>query len=495
MYKNISKKNLKHSENYMKRETINLFIFRRDLRIDDNLALNQLIKKDPDTKILYLFIFNPDQIDPQINKYYSKNCVEFMIQCLNDLNNNLNDSLHYFHGKDIEILTRLLKIYQINSIGFNEDYTPFSIKRDKTIKSWCIEKNIDCITDQDYTLFSQKAILTDNNTPYEMFTPYYRKCLLNLINIPESTTLKHPLPPYKNKQLPGLIKNIDKFYNNESNNYLALKGGRENALLIIKNRINKGEFTNYEKLRNFPSLNKTTKLSAYIKFGCVSIREVYNSICKRYGVKHGLIRELFWREFYANITFSFPKVLKNQINPNLKNEAFKEKFNKIPWKYDEIKWRALIKAKTGYPLVDAGIKQLITTGWCHNRCRMVIASFASKDLFIPPNDFEKWFATQLIDYDPSSNSGGVQWAYSIGCDSQPYFRIFNPLLQGINYDKECKYIKQWLPELKNVKNEDIHDWPNKYKNYNVNYPQPIVNHSLQSAKNKNIIANSIRSNT
>lgn len=477
----------------MKKETINIFIFRRDLRINDNLALNNLYLKEPHTKILYLFIFNPTQIDPKLNKYYSKNCVEFMVQSLHDLNDNLNDSLHYFHGKDIEILNRLLNTFIINSIAFNEDYTPFAIKRDLELKNWCNSKKIDCISSQDYTIFPQKYILTNENKPYEIFTPFYKKCLVNVLNITSTLNAKYSLLPYKNKHLPGLIKNIDKYYNNEPNHSLLLKGGRQNALNIIKNRINKGEFTNYEKLRNFPSINKTTRLSPYIKFGCISIRELYHAIKLRYGVNHGLIRELFWREFYANITFNFPKILKGQLNPIYsENEAFKEKYNKIIWKYDENKWNALITAKTGFPFVDAGIKQLLTTGWCHNRCRMVIASFASKDLHLPPNDFEKWFATKLIDYDPSSNSGGVQWAYSIGCDSQPYFRIFNPLLQSVNFDKDCKYIKEWLPELKNVKNEDIHGWPDKYHLYNnINYPPPIINHALQTKKIKNIFKNII----
>jgi deoxyribodipyrimidine photo-lyase len=471
----------------MKRQTINIFIFRRDLRLIDNLALNKLHLKEPNTKILYLFIFNPNQIDPKINKYYSKNCVEFMIKSLHDLNNNLDDSLHYFHGKDIEILNRLLNIFTINSIAFNEDYTPFAINRDLKLKLWCESKKIDCISSQDYTIFPQQYILTDQNKPYEVFTPFYKKCLINIVNIPECLTNKNIIPPYKNKHLTGLIKNIDKYYNNDTNHLLLLQGGRENALNIIKNRINKGEFTNYEKYRNFPSMNKTTRLSPYIKFGCISIREVYHSIKKRYGVKHGLIRELFWREFYSNITFNFPKILNGQLDHiYVTNQAFKDKYNKILWKYDENKWIALTTARTGYPLVDAGIKQLLTTGWCHNRCRMVIASFVSKDLHVHPNDFEKWFATKLIDYDPSSNSGGVQWSYSIGVDSQPYFRIFNPLLQSLNFDKDCKYIKQWLPELKNVKNEDIHEWPDKYHLYSVNYPPPIVNHSIQSKKIKEI---------
>lgn len=473
----------KYTKKNMK-DIINVFIHRRDLRIIDNTALNSLIISDSNTKVLHIFIFNPIQIDKDKNKYFSKNTVEFLVQSLQDLNHELNDSLHCFYGTDQEVLNNILKICQINTIAFNIDYTPFAIKRDKLLTDWCKSKNINCIAEEDYTLFKMNQIQTDKNDTYEVFTPFYNKCLTKIQFINEIRTEKSEL--YKNKKLPGLIKNIEKYYFNEPNYRLSLKGGRKYALDIIKKKILVGYFNNYDTYRNFPSMDKTTKLSAYIKYGCISIREVYNACKKAYGIKHGLIRELIWREFYANIAYNFPRVLQKQVGSH-DNKAFKLKYDDIEWNYNKQHWLLFKQAKTGYPFVDAGIKQLLTTGWCHNRSRMVIAMFASKDLHIPPNELEKWFASNLIDYDPCSNSGGVQWAYGIGSDAQPYFRIFNPFLQSQKYDPECKYIKEWIPELRLLKNDIIHNWNEHYQqNMESKYPMPIVDHHIQSEKIKEL---------
>lgn len=454
---------------------ISLFIHRRDFRVVDNTALNKLINlKDPNSKIFHLFIFNSDQIDPLTNTYFSKNSVEFLVQSLESLNIQLLDGLHCFYGKDIEVLSQLIKDYMVSEIAFNLDYTPFARSRDENIIQWCKEKGIICITTEDYTLFPINSILTDEQKAYEVFTPFYNKCINNIFNIRSpADSLEYEI--YRDKQASGILKNIHKFYFNDPNPNLALKGGRPLALFILKNRIAKGEFKNYEKFRDYPSMNKTTKLSPYIKYGCVSIREVFLEIKRKYGVKHGLVRELLWREFYANIAYAFPKVLHGQIG--FKNQAFRDKYNNIAWKLDKRLWDAFVVGKTGYPMVDAGIRQLITTGWCHNRSRMIIAMFASKDLHFPLIDVERWFASKLIDYDPCSNSGGVQWAYGIGSDAQPYFRIFNPLTQGIKYDKDVKYILTYVPELKHVNVQDIHTWDISWKNYKVSYPKPIINHN------------------
>jgi deoxyribodipyrimidine photo-lyase len=471
----------------MKRENVNIFLHRRDLRVQDNTSLSKMINTDPLTKVLHVFIFNPQQIDPQENKYYSKNAVEFMVQSLQDLNQDLNDSLHCFHGTDKDVLTSLLKHCQVNMIGFNLDYTPFARKRDIDLLDWCHKKDIVCICEQDYTLLPITFVKTDKGDPYEVFTPFYNKCIANADEIPSPNGgFKYTI--YRNKQLPGIVKNVEKYYLNEPNYQLAVQGGRKHAMTIIKQRITKGYFANYDKYRDFPSVDKTTKLSAYLKFGCVSIREVFSAIRKRYGLGHGLIRELFWREFYANVAYHFPRVLKGQTD-STENQAFKEKYDAISWTYDHSHWMALITGKTGFPMVDAGVRQLLTTGWCHNRSRMIIAMFASKDLQLPPQLFEKWFATCLVDYDPCSNSGGVQWAYGIGSDAQPYFRIFNPFTQSVRYDPETTYIKQWIPELRNVPPEDILQWDRQYKTHtDKSYPPPIVNHSMVTKKIKAMFA-------
>lgn len=463
---------------------ISLFIHRRDFRIQDNSALSKL--QAANSNVFHLFIFNPDQIEQSKNSYYSKNSVEFLVQSLDDLNMQLSDGLHCFYGKDTEVLLKLIKSYRVIQIAFNLDYTPFARSRDEELIQWCKEKDIECITSEDYTLFPIKTIVTEEKKSYEVFTPFYNKCLINILSVePPANSIKHNI--YRDKQASGLIKNIHKFYSNEPNPNLALKGGRTQAVSILKNRIAKGEFKNYEKFRDYPALNKTTKLSPYIKYGCVSIREVFLEIKRKYGVNHGLIRELIWREFYANVAHAFPKVLQGQIG--LKNHAFKEKYDTINWRMEKHLWDAFIVGKTGYPMVDAGIRQLLSTGWCHNRSRMIIAMFASKDLHFPPVDVEKWFARNLIDYDPCSNSGGVQWAYGIGSDAQPYFRIFNPFTQGLKFDKDAKYILKYVPELKTVNIGDIHTWDVSYSKYDLkHYPKPIVNHAARAKQVKSMFS-------
>ncbi len=467
----------------MKKENINIFIHRRDFRIQDNLALNQLIETDPQTKIFHIFIFNPKQIDPKLNKYFSKNSVEFLVQSLHDLNHQLNDGLHCFLGTDIDVLSRLILLFRVNYIAFNKDYTPYAIKRDNELIEWCNSKNIGYVISDDYTLFSFNDIKTKTNTPYEVFTPFYNTCLQKINNVKECVYLdkkKHKI--FKKKNLS--IKNIDQFYFNTPNPELASKGGRTLALGII-NKILAGKFSNYKTNRDYPYLDSTTHLSAYIKYGCISIREVFVAMKKRHGIENNaLLRELIWREFYAHIAYHFPRVLIGQISQiKGKNHAFKEKYDNIAWEYNDFYWKAFTSGETGFPFIDAGIRQLLTTGWCHNRARMAIASFASKDLRLPPNDIERWFASNLIDYDPCSNSGGIQWCYSIGSDAQPYFRIFNPFTQALKFDPQAKYIKNWIPELKDVKTEIIHKWEDYIdKDDEINYPSPIVNHHVTSKK-------------
>jgi deoxyribodipyrimidine photo-lyase len=471
---------------YMKQININVFVFRRDLRIEDNLALAELLEesKQSGLKVLPIFIFNPDQIDTNKNIYFSNNCVEFMIQCLKELNFALNEKLCYFYGKDIEILNKLLTKFQIHTVAFNTDYTPYARRRDSEIAKWCNEKDIGMITTNDYNLMPFEDMFTGTKKPYEIFTPFYKKLLLKSKDIAEPVLnkLTHSLiyDDHENKILKSIVvKDIDKFYSGVSNKHLAVKGGREEALKIMQ-RITKGDFANYEKYRDFPALDKTTKLSAYMKFGCVSVREVFYTVRRRYGLNHGLLRELIWREFYSHITYNFPRILQGQING--RNHSFKEKYDEIQWGYKQELWDAFVKGRTGFPLVDAGIRQMKTTGYMHNRVRMVVASFLTKDLLIDWRMGEQFFASTLVDYDPSSNSGGWQWASSTGCDSQPYFRIFNSFLQSAKFDPDAQYIKKWIPELKDVPAKVIHHWDEEYTNHKGVYYVPICDHKVQSKK-------------
>ena len=397
---------------------INIFIFRRDFRIHDNLALNSLIKDCGNKGIYPIFIFNPAQIYPKNNPYFSNNCVQFMIESLDDLDKNIH--VNYYEGVDIDILTKLSSKYKIKSIAYNKDYSPFATKRDSIIEEWANNNGIRIITEEDYTLYNMGTIQNNQNKPYQVFTPFYKKSLSLKVNDVQKLAVKSI----------NVIKHIKKFDKHKYytvNDDLAVRGGRDKALIRLKNVM-----TDYAKFRDYPWLDKTTKLSAYIKFGCVSIREVYYN----YDDAKELQRELIWREFYANILFYFPHVLGN---------SFKEKYDNIKWTNNKEWFKKWREGKTGYEMVDAGMNQLNKTGWMHNRLRMITAMFLTKDLLIDWRWGEKYFASKLVDYDPASNNGGWQWSASTGTDSQPYFRIFNPELQLKKYDKDYEYIRRWIP--------------------------------------------------
>lgn len=467
---------------------VHIFIFRRDFRLQDNLAFHTLLEyiklnqlKNKSNIILPIFIFNDKQINKSKNKYYSNNSVEFMIQSLHSLNEEIHNKLQFFHTQtnDIDVLKeiqRKLKRMPIESISFNIDVTPYAIKRDEEIIKWCKDNNIDVITKEDYTLLPLNHFTTTTGNWFSVFTPYYRKFLLHSKDIPKTTYVKVDERLFYKDALSKLHK-IDDYYQT-SNQNLFVQGGRKNALKII-DRIKTGYFENYDTERDLPAYDGTTKLSAYLKFGCISIREVYEAIKETYGLNHGLIRELIWRDFYANITFNKPRILEGQIGKE--NLAFKEKYDKLDWEHNKEwlnKWQ---QGKTGVPLVDAAMRQMLATGWMHNRCRMVVASYLCKDMLMDWRLGEEFFASHLVDYDPSSNNGGWQFCSSTGVDAQPYFRIFNPYTQSKRFDPNCDYIKKWIPELKDIPKEHIHAWDVKHMNYNVYYP-PMLEHNKQTKK-------------
>ena len=428
-----------------------LFIFRRDLRTYDNTSLNMVKNKYPKSEILPIFIFNKKQIDENENKYYSKNAAQFLFESLEEL----EFMNYYYTDNDISILDELYKKFKFDVISYNKDYTPYAKKRDNEINLWARNKKIEIITAEDYTLHNIGEIMKDNKEPYLKFTPFYKKSIL-----------KKPRSLITNKTF-NFIKD-DKSLSLSSlnsirptaNKFILVNGGRKNALVILE-KLKSGKFNNYDNERDYPFLDKTTKLSAYIKFGCLSIREIYYTL----PITHGIIRELYWHDFYAIITNYFPYVLNGQ--------SFIKKYQNIKWNNNNDlleKWK---NGLTGFPLIDAAMRQLKICGWMHNRCRMVVASFLVKNLLIDWRKGEEHFAKSLVDYDPSSNNGGWQWCASTGTDSQPYFRIFSPTLQMKKFDKDCEYIKKWVPELKNISNKIILNWETK-QYPNINYPKPII---------------------
>ena len=271
------------------------------------------------------------------------------------------------------------------------------------------------------------------------------------------------------KKLSGLkhsinFKKTKDFY--KHNNDIHVNGGRKNAKLILKKL---KEMKDYDKFRNELNI-ETTHMSAYIKFGCISIREVYHKLAKLYNKKHPLIRQLIWREFYYHLNVGFIDRFGKSLKP---------KYDKIKWSKNETLFEKWTKGQTGFPIVDACMQQINNTGFMHNRGRLIVASFLIKNLHHDWRKGEKYFAQQLVDYDPFVNNGNWQWVSGSGADSQPYFRIFNPMSQSKNYDKEAKYIKKWLPNLESVPAKDLHDWPSNYKKYDLKdlkYYEPIIDY-------------------
>lgn len=444
--------------------TKSIFIFRRDLRLYDNIGLIEACKNS--NEVLPIFIFTPEQINKIQNKYFSDNSVQFLIESLDDLNKQLNEKnsrMFYFYGKNEEILKKIKKEFDFKSVFVNRDYTPYSIKRDKTIETFCKENDITFVSLNDITLLKMDEGMNKENKQYKVFTPFYKKALKYSIEKPDTYKCKNFVN--KNKKIKiEYEKDIHNFY--KKNKEILVNGGRKIGLKKLKSL---KKFKKYGKTRDYPKTD-TTHISAMNKYGCISIREVYWEI-KKINVEP-LLRQLYWRDFYYRISYYYPRVLKGK--------SFKKEYDKIKWKTNKKKLEKWKEGKTGFPMVDAGMRQMNTTGWMHNRLRMIVSNFLVKDLFIDWREGERYFAQTLYDYDPSQNNGGWQWSSGSGTDSQPYFRIFNPWLQSKKYDKDCEYIKKWVPELKNIPNKHIHKWYEFHKKYDIDYPKPMVNH--QNAK-------------
>lgn len=446
-----------------------LFIFRRDLRIIDNIGLNKLAET---CKNIYtIFIFTPEQVG-KTNKYKSNNSVLFMIESLENLSKEINKKggkLHTFYGNNMTVIKHCLDAFDIDTVGFNLDCTPYAKSRDDEIIKYCEKHKINVITCQDYYLHELGSITTGSSKEvYQKFTPYYEKAHKIKVLEPSTSAKKLHL---KEKHISSakykitLSEAINKFTKPAPDK--LVKGGRQEAIKLLSYAAR--HITNYNATHN--DLNKeTSHLSAAIKFGCVSIREVY----KAFHNKQGLIRQLYWRDFYANILYKYPQTL---------GHSLKEKYNKIKWHSNQKWFKAWCDGETGFPIVDAGMRQMNQTGYMHNRARLLVASFLVKTLLIDWRDGERYFAEKLTDYDVANNNQNWQWIAGGGADSQPFFRIFNPWRQTEEYDSNCEYIRRWIPELKEVSTKDIIKWDTKWEEYkDIKYPKPIVNYTEQKEK-------------
>lgn len=450
----------------MSKYSQSIFIFRADLRLHDNLGLIQALKES--SQVIPIFILTPEQLTN--NPYKSNNAIQFMVESLNDLNlqlENRHARLHIFYGKPFKVIAKILKHHKnINAIFVNEDYSPYSKRRDREIHNVCKSYNIAFISCHDSLLNPVGSIITSTGHVYTKFTPYFNTAKQNVVPKPKKNTWSN----YGKKDLDGEYSYpLSKFY--KKNTRLLRKGGRSEALKILR-RIEAHK--SYNKTRNDPNI-PTTQLSAYIKFGCVSIREVYHIFKFKLGTSD-LIKQLYWREFYRNILYAYPHVV---------GHAMKEKYNNIKWSYNKTHFKAWCMGLTGYPIVDAGMRQMNTTGWMHNRLRLIVSNFLVKILGIDWRWGEKYFSRTLIDSDLANNNGNWQWIASTGADSQPYFRIFNPWLQSKKYDADATFIRTWIPELKHIPTKRLHRWDLYHKEYMVEYPEPIV--SYEEGRNQTLL--------
>ena len=403
---------------------IAVFWFRRDLRLQDNAALFLALKSE--FPVLPIFIFDRDILDKLENKKDAR--VLFIHQEVSRLKNELEkigSSLQVFYGKPQEIYRQILNQYQVKALYANRDYEPYAATRDKEIYEFLKSQSIDFRGAKDQVIFEKSEIVKDDNKPYTVFTPYSKKWKAQAAR--DDYYFKSYLCEkyFKNflrcdpLKIPSLadIGFIDFDFKFPS---------REIDLEIIKK---------YSEQRNFPAIRGTSHLSLHLRFGTISIRQLAKIAAAK---NEKWLNELIWRDFYQMILYHFP---------HSANKAFKPQYDKIQWRNDQQEFQKWCEGKTGYPIVDAGMRELNQTGFMHNRVRMVVASFLTKHLLIDWRWGEKYFAEKLLDYDMASNVGGWQWAAGSGCDAAPYFRIFNPESQTEKFDADHKYIKKWLPEF------------------------------------------------
>jgi len=438
-----------------------VFLFHRDLRLHDNLGLIQALKDSQ--QVIPVFILDEMQVSDK-NKYRSLKAIDFMRESLTALNSELGSKksqLYFFCGKTVDILSRLIKNESVQAIYSNRDYTPFSRSRDESIGALCQESGVEFLIYDDALLTTPESVHKEDGAPYTIFTPFFKKARQLVVAQPQVNDFEN----YFSDSIPGAhLSHLDVLGKKSSSNSV-LKGGRKEGLTLLESVQNLKE---YEVTRNLPSHSEgTSHLSAHHKFGTVSIREVYQTALHFLGPDSSFLTELYWRDFFSHIAFHFPHVF---------GHAFRQKYDKLPWKNDKKVFEKWCEGKTGFPIVDAGMRELNQTGYMHNRVRMIVACFLIKDLHVDWRWGEQYFARHLLDYDPAVNNGNWQWAASTGCDAQPYFRIFNPQLQHRRYDPDSDYVKQWVPELKALETKEILKLYEFKMEPPKNYPTAIVEH-------------------
>ncbi|MEN0056351.1 MAG: deoxyribodipyrimidine photo-lyase [Mucilaginibacter sp.] len=416
---------------------LSIFWFRRDLRLNDNAGLYHALKSG--NPVLPLFIFDKEILDELEDKDDAR--VTFIYETIENLQQELHQhgsSLLVIYDKAEHAWNSIIKEYQIEAVYTNHDYEPYATKRDEAVKEKLGKHNIELKTFKDQVIFEKTEVVKDDGKPYTVYTPYQRKWY---------STLK----PFYLKAYPT-HKYLSKLVKTKNLHLPSLKDmGFEKSSMPFPDQGYKDVIGDYKEKRDFPALKGTSRIGMHLRFGTVSIRE----LAKAAHASHDKtwLNELIWREFYMMILHHFPQTM---------DHAFRPEYDRIKWVNDEKQFKAWCEGKTGYPIVDAGMRELNATGFMHNRVRMIAASFLSKDLLIDWRWGEHYFARKLLDYEMASNVGGWQWAAGSGTDAAPYFRIFNPDAQTKKFDPDLQYIKKWVPE---------------YADFSK-YPEPIIDHAF-----------------
>ncbi len=416
---------------------INIFWFRRDLRLNDNAGLYHALKAGK--PVIPIFIFDTNILDRLEQKADAR--VAFIHSALHDIQKKLEktgSTLQVFYGKPQEVFASLISTYTIETVFTNHDYEPYAIERDSSIQTFLQQQNTGFRSFKDQVVFEKEEVIKDNGDPYTVFTPYSKKW--------KATLKPFHIKPYPTK------KYFNNFFKQAPQEILSLKqiGFKETGKKFPSSNPDDEIIKHYGKKRDFPGINGTSRLGVHLRFGTISIRQL---AAKALSLSETYLKELIWRDFYHMILWHFPKAGRGS--------SFKESYDHIEWRRDNGEFEKWCTGQTGYPIVDAGMRELNETGFMHNRVRMITASFLCKHLLLDWRLGEAYFAEKLLDFDLAANNGGWQWAAGSGCDAAPYFRIFNPYLQTKKFDPDLTYIKKWVPEFQEF-----------------SYPKPIVEHEF-----------------
>jgi len=417
------------------KQSVNIFWFRRDLRLDDNHAFFEALKSD--NKVLPIFIFDKNILESLAKDDARVTFIHETLQEMNcTLQNSYGSSIAMFHNTPEAVFKTLAETYNIDTVFTNRDYEPYAKTRDIEIQTLLKSYNIELKTYKDHVIFETNEVTKKDGKPYLVYTPFMKtwKAKFRTLSLEHFDTSKH----------------FDNLLQHTQHPYLSLEGigFSVSNQKIAPYKVTPTLIQDYEAQRNFPAKDATSKLGTHLRFGTVSIRKMVQKAISE--TNEIFWQELIWREFFMQILWHFPETL---------TLSFKPKYDAIAWRNNEAEFKLWCDGKTGYPLVDAGMRELNTTGFMHNRVRMLVGSFLCKHLLIDWRWGEAYFAEKLHDYEMASNVGNWQWVAGCGVDAAPYFRIFNPTTQIKKFDSDLEYIKKWVPEFQEL-----------------TYPTPMVDH-------------------